>query len=114
MPFVAQLCVAPVQATVRVNHECPRRVHLADALDGRPGRLGVDRVARGLSVVVNTLDPDIFIIGGGMSNVDELYDSLPGAIARYTFSTVFETATVRATPNPEANLAIFITRMAIG
>ena len=51
----------------------------------------VDRVARGLSVVVNTLDPDILVIGGGMSNVDELYAALPGAIGRYTFSTVFET-----------------------
>ena len=37
----------------------------------------VDRVARGLSVVVNTLDPDILVLGGGMANVDELYDDLP-------------------------------------
>ena len=37
----------------------------------------VDRVARGLSVVVNTLDPDIVVLGGGMANVDELYDDLP-------------------------------------
>ncbi|MDQ0468338.1 ROK family protein [Labrys wisconsinensis] len=51
----------------------------------------VDRVARGLSVVVNTLDPDIFVMGGGMSNVDELYDDLPPALASYTFSPVFET-----------------------
>ena len=51
----------------------------------------IDRVARGLSVVVNTLDPDILVIGGGMSNVDELYDSLPTAIGGYTFSSVFRT-----------------------
>jgi fructokinase len=51
----------------------------------------VDRVARGLSIVVNTLDPDIFVMGGGMSNVDELYDDLPPALASYTFSPVFET-----------------------
>jgi fructokinase len=51
----------------------------------------LDRVARGLSIVVNTLDPDIFVIGGGMSNVDELYTELPSLLARYTFSTVFET-----------------------
>jgi fructokinase len=56
----------------------------------------VDRVARGLSVVVNTLDPDIFVIGGGMSNVDELYEVLPEAIGRYTFSTVFETPVRKA------------------
>jgi fructokinase len=51
----------------------------------------VDRVARGLSVVVNTLDPDVFVIGGGMSNVDELYAALPPAVGHYTFSSVFET-----------------------
>ena len=51
----------------------------------------VDRVGRGLSVVVNTLDPDIFVMGGGMSNVDELYRDLPAALARYTFSPVMET-----------------------
>jgi fructokinase len=51
----------------------------------------INRVARGLSVVVNTLDPDILIMGGGMSNVDELYTELAPELARYTFSTVFET-----------------------
>jgi len=51
----------------------------------------IDRVARGLSIVVNTFDPDIFVMGGGMSNIDELYTELPDLIARYTFSTVFET-----------------------
>jgi len=51
----------------------------------------IDRVARGLSVVVNTLDPDVLVMGGGMSNVDELYTDLPPELARYLFSTVFET-----------------------
>ena len=51
----------------------------------------INRVARGLSVVVNTLDPDILVMGGGMSNIDELYTDLPPELASYTFSTVFET-----------------------
>ena len=51
----------------------------------------VNRVARGLSIVVNTLDPDIFVMGGGMSNVEELYSDLPPELARHVFSTVFET-----------------------
>ena len=41
--------------------------------------------------MVNTLDPDVLVMGGGMSNVDELYVDLPAALARYTFSPVFET-----------------------
>jgi len=56
----------------------------------------IDRVARGLAVVVNTLDPDIFVFGGGMSNVDELYERLPAAILTYTFTSVFVTPIVKA------------------
>lgn len=56
----------------------------------------VDRVARGLAVVVNTLDPDILVMGGGMSNIDELYRDLPARLASRTFSTVFHTPVVRA------------------
>ncbi|KAB0678555.1 ROK family protein [Aureimonas leprariae] len=56
----------------------------------------VDRVARGLATVVNTLDPDVLVMGGGMSNVDELYDDLPPALAKRTFSPVFHTPIRRA------------------
>lgn len=56
----------------------------------------VDRVARGLATVVNTLDPDVLVMGGGMSNVDELYEDLPPALAKRTFSTVFHTPIKRA------------------
>jgi fructokinase len=51
----------------------------------------IDRVARGLATVVNSLDPDVLVMGGGMSNVEELYAELPSALARRTFSTVFHT-----------------------
>jgi len=71
--------------------EIVERMRAGDGLARMVWRRYVDRVARGLSVVVNTLDPDIFVMGGGMSNVDELYDELPHALASYTFSPVFET-----------------------
>jgi len=51
----------------------------------------INRLARGLSLVVNALDPDILVIGGGMSNVDELYKDLPPELAQYTFSPIFQT-----------------------
>jgi fructokinase len=56
----------------------------------------INRVARGLAVVVNALDPDVFVLGGGMSNVDELYLRLPDEILRYTFTTVFTTPIVKS------------------
>jgi fructokinase len=56
------------------------------ALDGY-----VDRLGRALAVVVDILDPDVIVLGGGMSNADELYPALPGAIAPHIFSDIFET-----------------------
>jgi fructokinase len=56
----------------------------------------VDRVARGLSQVVNVLDPDILVMGGGMANIDELYDDLPERLAEETFSPCFYTPIARA------------------
>ena len=66
--------------------------HLASLL----WRRYVNRLARGLAVVVNTLDPDVFVMGGGMSNVDELYVDLPVELPRHTFSSVFRTPIKRA------------------
>ncbi|MFD1191474.1 ROK family protein [Phenylobacterium conjunctum] len=50
-----------------------------------------DRLARGLAVVCDIVDPDIIVLGGGMSNVQELYAALPGLIAPRVFSDVFTT-----------------------
>jgi fructokinase len=35
-------------------------------------------------------------MGGGMSNIEELYQDLPGKIAQYTFSPVFDTPIVKS------------------
>ena len=67
-----------------------------DRLSNLLWRRYVDRVARGLAAVVNTLDPDVLVMGGGMSNVDELYSDLPPALAARCFSTVFHTPIKRA------------------
>ena len=58
--------------------------------------LYIDRLARGLAVVADILDPDVIVLGGGMSNVERLYERLPAAIAPHVFSDVFETPVVRA------------------
>jgi fructokinase len=44
-----------------------------------------DRLARSLIHVVHVLDPDIIVIGGGMSNVGRLYGSLPARLRSYAF-----------------------------
>ena len=51
----------------------------------------LDRVARGLTVVANILDPDIIVLGGGLSNLPGLAERLPAAMAAYAFTDRLET-----------------------
>jgi fructokinase len=46
--------------------------------------------------VINLLDPDAIVLGGGMSNVDALYDELPRRWAPHVFSDVVGTPLRRA------------------
>jgi fructokinase len=46
----------------------------------------LERFGRALSVVINLLDPDAVVLGGGMSNVAELYDAGRAAVARHVFA----------------------------
>ena len=56
----------------------------------------IDRLARGLAVITDIIDPDVIVLAGGMSNVESLYDRLPAAIGSYAFSDVFTTPVVKA------------------
>ncbi|MBW3558870.1 MAG: ROK family protein [Proteobacteria bacterium] len=56
----------------------------------------VDRLGRGLAVICNLLDPQVIVLGGGMSNVDELYARVPAAIARHVFCDNWDGRVVRA------------------
>ena len=56
----------------------------------------VDRLARALAVVVDLIDPDAVVLGGGMSNVEELYERLPAAIEPRVFSDLFDTPVLKA------------------
>jgi fructokinase len=71
------------------------------AADGEPQAsacldLYADRLARGLTAVINVLDPDVIVLGGGLSNIARLYDELPARIATYAFSDAIDTPIVRA------------------
>ena len=44
-----------------------------------------DRLARALGLVVNLIDPDVIVLGGGISNIRHLYQTVPALLARYTF-----------------------------
>ena len=45
-----------------------------------------DRLARALAHVINLIDPDVIVLGGGLSNCDRLYTAIPARWGRYIFS----------------------------
>ncbi len=51
----------------------------------------VSRLARALAHVANILDPEVIVLGGGMSRISHLYDRLPGEVAKWVFSDHFRT-----------------------
>jgi fructokinase len=54
-----------------------------------------DRLARALATVIDLLDPDVIVLGGGMSNVARLYDRVPELLPRWVFSDHVSTPIVR-------------------
>ena len=46
----------------------------------------VERLARALAGVINVIDPDVIVLGGGMSNIDRLYTEVPRLWSRQVFS----------------------------
>jgi fructokinase len=56
----------------------------------------ISRLGRALAVIANVLDPDTFVLGGGMSNVTELYERLPDAVRPYVFSDAWTAKIVPA------------------
>jgi len=54
-----------------------------------------DRLARALASVVNVLDPNVIVLGGGMSNVPRLAESVEDLLPRYVFSDSVVTRVVK-------------------
>jgi fructokinase len=50
-----------------------------------------DRLGRALAGVINLLDPQVIVIGGGLSNMQRLYRNLPDACHPHVFSDAFST-----------------------
>jgi len=50
-----------------------------------------NQLARGLSSIINVLDPDVIILGGGLSKINSLYDAIPKIWEQYVFSDIVKT-----------------------
>ena len=53
------------------------------------------RLAKALSSVINILDPDVIILGGGLSNIDRLYKNVPKLWTNWVFSDTCVTKLVK-------------------
>jgi fructokinase len=56
----------------------------------------VGRLARGLASVIDVLDPDAIVLGGGLSNVDQLYPAVGARLSDFVFSDFVDTPILRA------------------
>jgi len=71
------------------------------AESGDPGAVATmvryeDRLARALAVIINVLDPDFVVLGGGVSNIARLYREVPRVLPKYVFSDQVTTPIVKA------------------
>lgn len=62
----------------------------------------LDRLGRGMAQVINLLDPDVVVIGGGLSRVPEILAGLPARVAPHVFSDAFDTP-IRASLHGDAS-----------
>jgi fructokinase len=55
-----------------------------------------EQLARGLASVINILDPEVIVLGGGLSNISALYELVPPLLSRYVFTDQLSTRLVPA------------------
>ncbi len=91
-PSLAADCDGPGHQDAR---GLPGRAAAGDPLAQAALARHADRLARGLAQVVNLLDPDIIVLGGGLSNMDHLYKELPRLMARHVVADTMTTPVVR-------------------
>ncbi len=76
----------------------PEIIALADAGDAAAANTVArfeDRLGRSLATIINFLDPDVIVLGGGLSNVARFYETVPPRIEAHVFGDKFNTRLVQ-------------------
>ncbi len=79
----------------RDAHSIPKRAAAGEEKAKAALARHSDRMGRGLAVIVNILDPDVIVLGGGLSNMAHLYDDLPKVMKQRVFSDFVNTPVVK-------------------
>lgn len=77
------------------GRELARRAQAGDAAASEEVARVADRLARALACVINVFDPEVIVLGGGVSNMDPLYPALKAQLPQYVFSDQCDTPIVR-------------------
>jgi fructokinase len=90
-PALARDCDGP---DAHDASQIPARAAAGDARAQAALERHADRLARGLAQIINLLDPDVIVLGGGLSKMEHLYTALPPLVRRHVFSDFVETPIV--------------------
>jgi fructokinase len=91
-----ELDYARLAKAQRSSHEIVRAAAAGDSHAIQALRRYEDRLARALATVINVLDPDAIVLGGGMSNLPDLAPAVSALLPRYVFS---DTVLTKVVPN---------------
>jgi fructokinase len=83
-----------VTGATLTSHDIARRAGAGDPDCETTMRRYEDRMARALAHVINILDPDVIVLGGGMGNIARLYENVPRQWGKYVFSDRVDTRLV--------------------
>ncbi len=87
----------PISASGPKAEEIVKNAENGDAAAERTLTTYERRLAKALTVVINILDPDVIVVGGGLSNISRLYENVPPLLQEYAFSDALSTRMVKAT-----------------
>lgn len=78
------------------GHDIVERAAQGEAIAQKVLANYYDQLARGLATVINSLDPDVIVLGGGASNIAAIYTEVPKLLPKYVFGRECDTPIVQA------------------
>jgi len=94
-PALARDHAATAGGTLLAAEEIAARAAAGDAAAAAALARYEERLARALAGVINILDPDVIVLGGGLSNIERLYADVPQRWGAHVFSDTVATRLVR-------------------
>jgi fructokinase len=73
------------------GHEIAELLKQNDLDAEKVAQIYENRLARAIATAVNIMDPDVLVLGGGMSNLSRIYKNLPALVQKWTFGGEFTT-----------------------